>query len=68
LTIHIISYRCPWQNGWRHSGFSVHNTVHVPPGDHSGVEALIRYMMRPPVSLARLRLRPGSDEVLHFPG
>ena len=24
-------------------------------------------MMRPPVSLARLRLRPGGDEVLHFP-
>ena len=24
-------------------------------------------MMRPPVSLARLRLRSGSAEVLHFP-
>ena len=24
-------------------------------------------MMRPPVSLARLQLLPGSDDVLHFP-
>ncbi len=63
----ITQERVELLSSWRHSGFSVHNTVHVPPGDHSGVEALIRYMMRPPVSLARLRLRPGSDEVLHFP-
>ncbi len=52
---------------WRHSGFSVHNTVHVPPGDRTALEALLRYMMRPPVSLARLKLLPGRDEVLHFP-
>ena len=39
----------------------------VRPGDHKAVEALTRYMMRPPVSLARLKLLPGSDEVLHFP-
>ena len=52
---------------WRHSGFSVHNTVHVSPGDQTALEALVRYLMRPPVSLARLQLLPGRDEVLHFP-
>jgi hypothetical protein len=54
-------------SSWRHSGFSVHNSVYLPPGDHQAVEALVRYMMRPPVSLARLQLLPGSDQVLHFP-
>jgi len=54
-------------SSWRHSGFSVHNTVYVAAGDQGSIEALVRYMMRPPVSLARLRLLPGSDEVLHFP-
>jgi len=52
---------------WRRSGFSVHNTVHVPPGDQTALEALVRYLMRPPVSLARLQLLPGRDEVPHFP-
>ena len=32
-----------------------------------GVEALVRCLMRPPVSLGRLRLLLRSDEVLHFP-
>jgi hypothetical protein len=36
-------------SSWRNSGFSVHNAVHVAPDDGRGVEALIRYMMRPPV-------------------
>ena len=38
-------------SSWRHSGFSVHDSVYLPPGDHRVVEALIRYIMRPPVSL-----------------
>jgi hypothetical protein len=37
------------------------------PGDQKAVEALTRYMMRPPVSLARLKLLPGESQVLHFP-
>ena len=40
---------------WRRSGFSVHNRVYVPAQDSRGLEALVRYMMRPPVSLSRLR-------------
>ncbi len=32
---------------WRRSGFSLHNRVHVPAGDRQGLEALVRYMMRP---------------------
>ena len=63
----ITQQRVELLSSWRNSGFSVHNAVQVAPGDREGLEALIRYMMRPPVSLARLRLLPGSDHVLHFP-
>jgi hypothetical protein len=52
---------------WRHSGFSVHNQVRLAAGDSKALEALVRYMMRPAVSLARLRLRPAQDQVLYFP-
>ena len=40
---------------WRHSGFSVHNRVRVEPEDQSAVERLSRYIMRPPISLERMR-------------
>jgi len=43
---------------------SVHNRVYVPAGDSQGLEALVRYMMRSPVSLSRLRFTPGSHEVV----
>jgi hypothetical protein len=63
----ITHERVDLLSSWRHSGFSVHNSVYVPPSDQQAIEALVRYMMRPPVSLARLRLLPGKDQVLHFP-
>jgi hypothetical protein len=51
---------------WRRSGFSVHNRVYVPAGDGQGLEALVRTMMRCPVSLSRLRFTPGSPEVVYL--
>jgi hypothetical protein len=36
---------------WRHSGFSVHNTVTVAPDDGEGLERLARYLLRAAVSL-----------------
>ena len=52
---------------WRRSGFSVHNRVFVHPRDGREFEALVRYMMRPPVSLSRLHFTPGSHEVVYVP-
>jgi hypothetical protein len=43
---------------WRRSGFSVHNRVYAHPGDGRGFEALVRYMMRSPVSLKRPAIHP----------
>ena len=50
---------------WRRSGFSVHNRVCAHPGDGRDFEALVRYMMRSPVSLSRLRFIPGAEQVIY---
>jgi hypothetical protein len=39
------------------------DAVTLAAGDHQAVEALSRYMMRPP----RLKLLPGENQVLHVP-
>jgi len=52
---------------WRRSGFSVHNRVYAHPDDGRDFEALVRYMMRSPVSLSRLRFTPGAKEVVYIP-
>lgn len=52
---------------WHHSGFSVHNSVTVPAGDGRALEALARYCLRSPVSLARLRWTPGSETATYLP-
>ena len=51
---------------WRHTGFSVHNRVRVEPEDQPAVERLARYIMRPPISLERMRWS-GDGEVLYQP-
>ena len=40
--------------------------MYVPAGDDQGLEALVRTMMRSPVSLSRLRFTPGSPEVVYL--
>jgi hypothetical protein len=40
---------------WRHTGFSVHTGVRVEPEDAGAVERLARYILRPPISLERMR-------------
>jgi hypothetical protein len=50
---------------WRRSGFSVHNRVFAHPQDGREFEALVRYMMRSPVSLTRLRFTPRAKEVVY---
>ncbi len=54
-------------DSWKRSGFSVHNRVFVHPREGRDFEALVRYMMRPPVSLSRLSFTAGSHEVAYQP-
>lgn len=39
---------------WKHSGFSIHNSVAVEAEDSGAIERLVRYVMRSPVSQDRL--------------
>ncbi|MBD3315982.1 MAG: hypothetical protein GF344_09360, partial [Chitinivibrionales bacterium] len=39
---------------WRHSGFSVDNSVRIDKGDHAGMQRLIQYIARCPFSLTRM--------------
>jgi hypothetical protein len=48
---------------WKHTGFSVHNSVSVQPDDAEGSERLVRYVMRAPVSQERLEIDPELGEV-----
>ena len=50
---------------WRRSGFSVHNRVYAHPREAREFEALVRYMMRSPISLSRLRFTPGGKQVVY---
>jgi len=50
---------------WRHSGFSVHTSVTVPPDDRDGLERLARYLLRPPVSLDRLKVDEHAQAVAY---
>jgi len=59
--------RIDWLLSRRRSGFSVHNRVFVHPRDGREFEALVRQMMRPPVSRYRLHFTPGSHEVAYVP-
>jgi hypothetical protein len=49
---------------WRHSGFSVDNSVIVYPSDEQGLERLARYLLRSPVSLQKLYYSPETNQVL----
>jgi hypothetical protein len=52
--------------GWDHTGgFSVDASVRVPPGDAAGLERVAAYVLRPPVSLARLTYRSGAQTVIY---
>ena len=51
---------------WNHnSGFSVDDSVRVEPEDGRAMERMARYMLRPPLSLARMKYPDGADKVVY---
>lgn len=50
---------------WRHSGFSVDNSVRIEAGDQEGMERLIGYIARCPLSLSRMVSRTEDDRILY---
>ena len=51
--------------GWRYSGFSVHNQVRVAADDAEGRKKLAAYMLRAPLSLAKMTHDPASATVIY---
>jgi len=39
---------------WKHTGFSIDQSVYLPAGDQAGIERLVQYITRCPFSLSRL--------------
>ena len=51
--------------GWRYSGFSVHNQVRVAADDAEGRKKLAGYMLRAPLSLAKMSYDAASGTVIY---
>jgi len=51
---------------WKHSGFSVDNSVRLDGGDHKARQALAQYIARAPLSLQKVSYdRPGGNVLYH---
>jgi hypothetical protein len=50
---------------WRHSGFSVDNSVRLDGGDHAARQALAQYIARAPLSLQKLTYDRSGGKILY---
>ncbi|MBN1420123.1 MAG: transposase, partial [Planctomycetes bacterium] len=50
---------------WDHSGFSADASTSVAQGDRKGLERVVCYSLRPPLSLSRLTYQPGASTVVY---
>ncbi|MBN1760534.1 MAG: transposase [Chitinispirillaceae bacterium] len=50
---------------WRHSGFSVDNSVKIEKGDQAGMQRLVEYIARCPFSLARMVKLTSDGKILY---
>jgi hypothetical protein len=53
----ITPERIDLLRSWRHSGFNISSDRRIPRGERAEIEDLLQYMVRAPVSLARLQYR-----------
>jgi hypothetical protein len=51
--------------GWKHSGFSVDNSVRIERGDKAGMQRLIEYVARCPFSLSRMVSVTDDGKILY---
>ncbi|MBD3391475.1 MAG: hypothetical protein GF410_05580 [Chitinivibrionales bacterium] len=50
---------------WRHSGFSVDNSVRIDKGDQAGMQRLIEYIARCPFSLTRMVFQTSEGKIIY---
>ena len=53
---------------WKHSGFSVDNSVKIEAADHAGMQRLIQYIARCPFSLGRMVSLTDDGKILYKAG
>lgn len=53
---------------WKHSGFSIHNSVRLEAGDTQGIQGLVEYIARCPFSLGRMVKLTEDDRVVYRAG
>ena len=51
---------------WRHSGFSVDASVHIPAGSSKTREALSQYIARPPLSLKKISIEENKEATVVY--
>ena len=51
--------------GWKHSGFSVDNSVRIEHVDKAGMQRLVEYVSRCPFSLARMVSVTDDGKILY---
>ena len=51
--------------GWKHSGFSVNNSVRIEAADKDGMQRLIEYISRCPLSLSRMVTITSDGKVVY---
>jgi hypothetical protein len=51
-------------SNWRHSGFSLDSSVHLPAGSAKARKALSQYISRPPLSLKRMSVQENGEATL----
>ena len=51
---------------WRHSGFSIDASVHIPAGSSKTRKALSQYIARPPLSLKKISIEENKEATVVY--
>ena len=54
--------------GWTHSGFNVHRSRRVPPGNREDMERLAQYIIRNPFSVDKMQANSSVDSIIYRSG
>jgi hypothetical protein len=54
--------------GWTHSGFNIHRSERVPPGNREDMERLAQYIIRNPFSVEKMQPNSSGDSIIYRSG
>lgn len=53
---------------WKHSGFNIHRSQRVPPGNREDMERLAQYIIRNPFSVDKMQPNSSGDSIIYRSG